>query len=181
MEQENEKYYEQWRETKEKWFNKAKRNIRTPDDLRDFAKELVGYVNPLDGKDYYNYSGLAASALSLAAANLCACVFGLSGFQMGCVMWDIIDNILLSQHDVGMRLLNFNDMLYPQYEHRFEKTIDKETWEALRKKASETLAQSGDDMCDEVREHIRSIADGNIPFGYTVEVKETKGEDSEGL
>lgn len=164
-----------WLDTKDRWFKKAKHNIRTPNDLRDFANELFGHVLGMKGEDYYNYSGLAASALSLASANLCACVFSMSAFQMGCVMWDFIDNTILEEHDVGMRLVNYNDMLYPQYRYRFDRKIDKETWESLRGKAAELLSKKTP-MDSGVKRHIKSIADGKVPFGYKVEGLDGKGE-----
>lgn len=146
---------------REELFNRAKNEIRTPEDLKAFADELKEKYS-----SGYNETGLASAALAIAAAEMSAKVFGLTGFQFGWVMWQFIDNAIISDHDCGMRLMNFNEMLYPQYEDNFEKTITKDTWSRLQKKASETLADRTDFLATRVKNHLESIVDGNIPFGY---------------
>ena len=58
-------------------------------------------------------------------------------------------------------------MLYPQYEYKYEKTIDKITWENLQKAAKKNLEESPDAHPDVIK-HWQSIVDGNIPFGYKI-------------
>lgn len=64
-------------------------------------------------------------------------------------------------------------MLYPQYEYKFTgRTISSDTWAALQKSAKENLEE--DEKNENYRAHPRviahwkSIADGKVPFGYTV-------------
>ena len=66
-----------------------------------------------------------------------------------------------------MKLLDFDNMLYPQYEDSFEKTISVETWENLQEQAKKNLA-SKDFATDGVRNHWQSIVDGKVPFGFIV-------------
>lgn len=161
------KKQERWKVLRDDWERRAKTEIHSVDDLAKFANELVEHAKSLkDGEDFYNDTSSIASSLSLAATSMCSYLFGMTLFQMGYVMWTIIDKMVLEKHDVGMRLVNFNNMLYPQYKYRFEKTIDSELWASIQKKAAE-LIENGD-IVGEVRKHLQSIVDGKVPFGYKV-------------
>jgi len=171
-----------WTENKEAWSNEAKTQIHTPEDLKKFADKLIEHCNKLNGADGYEETANATTALAYAAVEMCAEQFGLSGFQVGCIMWGIIDKLIMSEHDCGMKLLNYDLMLYPQYEDHFEKTIDLETWKKMQEKASEKYQEYlvekakeniGDERafpaCEEVAAHWKSIVYGNVPFGYKIE------------
>ena len=67
----------------------------------------------------------------------------------------------------GFRILNYDDMLFPQYKDEFDKTISKDTWELLQKEARENLKDLRF-ASYEVAEHWKSIVRGNVPFGYKV-------------
>lgn len=170
-----------WTENKEAWSNEAKTQIHTPEDLKKFADKLINHCNNLEGPDFYEETANATASLAHAAVEMCASQFGLTGFQVGCITWGIIDKLILSEHDCGMKLVNYNDMIYPQYEDKFEKTLDKETWKALQEKAKEKYEENenelkklanGDKIAfpahPNVAAHWKSIIDGNVPFGYTV-------------
>ena len=62
------------------------------------------------------------------------------------------------------------NMLYPQYQHKFEKTIGKGLFKHLQEKAEELLAKNGDHAHLDVVNHWKSVANGEVPFGY--ELKE---------
>lgn len=171
-----------WTENKELWDKEAKTNIHNSEDLKKFADKLIEHCDNIYGADYYEESANETVALAHAAVEMCAEQLGLSGFQVGCIMWGIIDKLMITEHDCGMRLVNYNDMLYPQYDDRFEKTIDPDTWKKLQEKASEKyqeyLAEKakenmGDERafpaCEEVAAHWKRIVDGNVPFGYKIE------------
>ena len=156
---------------RDEWYKKAKNDIHTPEQLKEFADEICEYVN--NSKEMYNDSSNGAAAISLAAMHMMAFIYGMTSFQMGWVMWQLIDQMVIGEHDCGMKLVNYNDMLYPQYEDHFMKTLPKDVWERLQQKAKDDLKK--DDaasevykMCHRVREHIQSIAYGNPPFGYKV-------------
>ena len=57
-------------------------------------------------------------------------------------------------------------MLYPQYKEKFDKVIDKETWESIRTEARKNL--NSDAGSEYVREHWKKISNGEVPFGYRV-------------
>jgi hypothetical protein len=170
-----------WQENKEAWANEAKTNIHTPEDLKKFADKLIKHCSKLGGADCYEETANATTALAHAAVEMCAYQFGLTGFQVGCIMWGIIDKLIIEEHDCGLRMLNYNNMIYPQYENNFEKTIDNETWEALQAKARKRYEENekeleklanGDEYAfpahPEVAAHWKSIVDGKVPFGYKV-------------
>jgi hypothetical protein len=71
--------------------------------------------------------------------------------------------------DAPARLVQYGNMLYPQYGRAFEKTISPSTWEWLQKKATEKLQEGTRVWHHEVVAHLESIVQGTVPFGYTIE------------
>ena len=140
------------------------RKVKDLDELVAFAKRL--------GEDYeHDYGTIchATSAVILAAGHAFDSTYGgITGFQAGCVMWGFVREWL---HQKGpLKLVKYEDMLFPQYDEELEKTIPQETWRWLQREAKERLAANGS-MADAVRKHMQSIADGKVPFGYTVRGK----------
>lgn len=141
-----------------------RKNIDSFDDLVNFLR----YV-----KDNCNYGyGEAPRAMAQAALAVVwylADEFGITGFQAGVVMWDFIKDWLYNGNECGMRLVDFDNMLYPQYEDNFQKTITSETFKALRKKAKELIkTNDGKYAHPAVIKHWKSIAAGKVPFGYVI-------------
>jgi hypothetical protein len=101
-------------------------------------------------------------------------VGGITGFQAGFIGWEMIEEYtIISNNQFGMKILNYGDLLYPQYKEHFEKTLDKDTWEALRNQAYENMKNSPD-AHPEVFNHWKSIFQGEVPFGFVV--RESKDE-----
>ena len=147
-----------------KLLEEKRRDIKSFDDLVNFLKEV---------KDNYN-TGYGTSVRSSAQACLAvawyfASEFGLTGFQAGCLLWDFIKDWKFSDNKTGMALINYDEMLYPQYKDRFEKTISSQVWEELQKEAKRLLDEDNGFACESVREHWKSIAEGNVPFGYDID------------
>lgn len=94
---------------------------------------------------------------------------GITGFQASCVMWEFVRAWLYTDNKCGMRLINFDDMLYPQSEYRFDKHILRENWENVQKEAKRRLEEYGEDAHPSVIAHWKSIIDGNVPFDYYIE------------
>ena len=139
-----------------------RKNIDSFDDLVNFLR----YVK--DNCNYgYGEAPRAMAQASLAVAWYLANEFGITGFQAGCVMWDFIRDWLYPSNECGMRLIDFDNMLYPQYEDKFQKTINHETFEALQEKAKKLLADR-EATHPEVIKHWKSIAAGKVPFGYVI-------------
>ena len=140
------------------------KNIETFDDLTDYLK----FVKEKCNTDY----GVAPRSIAqacLAVGNYLAGEFGITWFQAGFVMWDFIRFWNYESNECGMRLIDYDDMLYPQSIDKFEKTIDKRTFEALQKASKKRLKEAEKEpVHPKVAEHWQSIVDGNVPFGYTI-------------
>ena len=145
----------------EEWFKEAEK--QTPDTLIEFINHMMN--------DYHHDYGTvchAIAACAIAAAHAANNAGGgITGFQAGFVMWDFIRQWMYIGNKCGMRLVNYDDMLYPQYEGKFAKTITKDTWQAMQKQAREKLKDCSH-CAYEVVSHWEKIAEGIVPFGYIV-------------
>ena len=74
------------------------------------------------------------------------------------------------QHNkTGLKLVNYDDMLYPQYAYLFAPVISQTVWKNLQAQAEKLLQEhEGEYVHPNVRMHWQRIVDGNVPFGYTV-------------
>jgi hypothetical protein len=93
---------------------------------------------------------------------------GITGFQAGAVMWEFVKEFM--HIDGPMKLVQYNEMLYPQYFSKFDSTISKEIWKSLQAKAMENLVKAGNNESTHpsVIAHWKSIVEGVVPFGYVV-------------
>lgn len=148
----------------DEWYKRAY-NMK-PDDFPEFFRELT--------EDYEHDYGTVCHAM--AAIGLAAMwAFnksegargGITGFQAGCVMWQVIRHMNYENNKCGLRLLDMDDLLYPQYEHKFV-AISEDTWDAVRKEAQKRLTERGTAHPDVVA-HWKSIVNGKIPFGLRIE------------
>lgn len=143
------------------WYVDAK--SVTTETLPEFVRHLTE-----DFEHDYGTICHAVAACALAAAQAVnkSSQGGITGFQSGAIMWEFIQEW---QHlrDKPMRLIQYEDMLYPQYEDKFW-TINPETWKHLQETAQKRLAEADDPVHEDVRKHWQTVADGIVPFGYTV-------------
>jgi len=98
---------------------------------------------------------------------------GITGFQAGAIMWEFVR--LWNGIEGPCRLLQYENMLYPQYEDRYGKTISKSTFEWLQKTAKTKLAEVAEarlagrhEPNPDMLAHWQSIVDGKVPFGYKI-------------
>ena len=140
-----------------------RKNIKTFDDLTAFLKYVEENCNC-----GYGEAPRAMAQASVAVAWYLANKFGITGFQAGFVMWDFICDWLYSNNKCGLKIVDYDDMLYPQYEDKFQKTISSYVWADLQKQAKQNLEDSGY-AHPNVIAHWQSIVDGNVPFGYEIE------------
>ena len=139
-----------------------RKEIKDLDDLIEFLKYVKENCN-------YDY-GVAPRSIAqaaLATAWYLSNEFGITGFQSGFVMWDFIRYWNFSNNKCGLKIIDYDEMLYPQYDYKFEKTISKETFEELQKKAEENL-KNIKSVHPDVVSHWLSIMDGKVPFGYKI-------------
>lgn len=97
---------------------------------------------------------------------------GITGFQASCLGWVMVRKFM-GRGAGPLRLVSAEDILYPQYEYRFN-TIPSEwaTW--LKEEAAKRLKENEgqDNVHTEVLEHWKNLAAGELPFGITVQPKE---------
>lgn len=147
------------------WFKEA--TEQTIETLPKFINHIMNDY----GHDYGTICH-AIAACSLAAAYSANRheQGGITGFQAGFVMWDFIKEWMYRNNRTALRIVNYDDMLYPQYEEKFDKFISKETFEGIKKAAQESLdeVKQGRAAHPDVIKHWESIVAGNVPFGYKV-------------
>lgn len=145
------------------WFEQAKR--QTLATLPEFIRHLMN--------DYSHDYGtvvhaVAASAIAAAWAADHEPRGGITGFQAGFVMWDFIKQWSKPDNKTGLRLIDYDKMLYPQDADRFEPTMSSATWKKIQEEATRLLKEEPDSHPDVIA-HWRSIVAGHVPFGYSVE------------
>lgn len=146
------------------WYAEAKK--QTLETLPDFMKHLL-----CDEPHSYESicDAIAACAVAAAWAGDKSPQGGITGWQGSWVMWNFIQNWMGKQDSCGLKLVDYDDMLFPQYEYKFtEKTISSDTWNSIQKKANELLIEVDGYTSPKVIEHWKSIVNGVVPFGYTV-------------
>lgn len=141
----------------------AETNEVTLETLPQFLKKLT--------EDYEHDYGTICHAVAVAAVAAAKAVNrseqgGITGFQAGAIFWEFRKRWLME--DGPARMLKYDDMLFPQYEDRFAKTVSASTWKWLQDEAKKNLAEKPQ-SAPRIRAHWQSIVDGKPPFGYAVE------------
>lgn len=139
-----------------------RKNIKSFDDLVSFLERVKDTCNT-----GYGTAPRAIAQAALATAWYLSSEFGITGFQADFTMWDFIRDWNYSTNECGMKIVDYDTMLYPQYAYKFEKTISKDTFEALQKTAKKNL-EAHNGAHPAVISHWKSIVDGNVPFGHIV-------------
>ena len=144
------------------WYEKAKN--QTLDTLPDFLKHLTEDY----GHDYGTIChAIASGAIATAWAIDKTPEGGITGFQAGAIMWEFIKHWNYSGNKLGLRILDYDNLLFPEYADRFTNTINKEKWKRVQAEAKANL-ERGDTAHPDVLAHWQSIVDGNLPFGFTI-------------
>lgn len=149
----------------EKEIKERIKNIKI-NELPEFLTELMS--SDIDYNTIVKAIGTGAVATAYAMNN---CPNGgISGFQAGFVMWEFIKQWMYTNNKCGLRLVDYDNMLFPQYDYKFEKVISKETWELLQKEAKRRLEENEKQPFahEKVVAHWKSIINGKIPFGYKI-------------
>lgn len=87
----------------------------------------------------------------------------LTGFQVSFIPWFIMEEFW-GKSEVGRRVIDFDDMVFPQYEDRFRSVISKKTFKKLQERASRFIEEGN--LHPDVKKHMESIVAGEVPFGY---------------
>lgn len=154
------KYVTEEMRPQDEWFERAK-GIKSIEEFSSFAKELLE-------ETHHDYGTIchAIGALTLAAGWMGAKTHGITGFQAGFVMWDFIRQWFYDNNECGLKIVDFDEMLYPQYEYKFEKTITATQFKNLQETALKKLKEGC--ASPSVINHWKSIVNGEVPFGYTI-------------
>lgn len=122
-------------EFRTKFYEEAKK--QTLGTLPDFLDKLF-----LESFDYGSICcAITASALAAAWAANHHPKAGITDFQAGAVMWEFIQQWNYKGNKTGLKIVDYDNMLYSQYESTFQKTISKDTFVALQKAAERLLRE----------------------------------------
>lgn len=152
------------KELKDK-FQEAKK-INSDEKLIAFIKELM-----VNTKHDYGTVVDAMAAIAIAALEYANTFQGITGSQAGFIMWSFIREWKFKSNKCGLKLVDYDKMLYPQYKDYFEKTISAEIFKKLQEVASEKLKDTNH-VHPAVIQHWQSIAEGQVPFGYKIKEKD---------
>lgn len=136
------------------WYKRAKE--MTVEELPNFIKELLtDYVH-----DYGTIChALAAGAIGAAWAMNKEHQGGITGFQAGGVMWDFIRHWYFDDNKIGLKLINYDNLLYPQYKESYAKTISKEVWDKLKQEAQRNLDEKERQHQEYLDNKVKYLAD----------------------
>lgn len=148
-------------------YDKAEK-VDNKNKLDELLKEVINCKEIDYGKIVYAISGCM-----LAVANYIdrSEVGGITGFQASFIGWEMVRKFLCHNNKTSLKIIDYDNMLYPQYDYAFEKTINRETWERIQKQAR-VLLEETNSANPSVIEHWKSIDKGIVPFGYKVKENE---------
>lgn len=130
----------------------------TEEELLEVIRNVIKY----EGNSY----GTAARALTIvaeAAFNYIANVFGVSNFQASFAQLGFI--IRMRHIKSGIKILNYDDLLYPQYLERFRITPEqciKENASWLKEQAKQKLEKEDNLAAERVVEHWKFLANMGV-------------------
>ena len=151
-------------------FYEIAKSVNTKEELYQFIDFANNYPVGYAGVVYVHSAAMIATQriLNLGPGG------GITGFQAGRIGWEMVEKFMMVG-DCGLSIIDWQKMLYPQYKEKFEKTISREIFEGLQKKAKEILDKANNDesingnsLHPAVRKHMESIVKGVVPFGYII-------------
>jgi len=144
-------------------YGKAKQ-VKTKEDLDNLLKEVIESKDLDYGKIVYAMCGCMKATMNYIDRSP---VGGITGFQASFIGWEMVREYLCRTNETALKILDFDDLLYPQYKYKFDKVIDKNLWNILKEQAKKKLVEHPD-AAPKVRKHWKSVAAGKVPFGYKV-------------
>lgn len=149
----------------EGWFKEAKKCRLDDGSLAKFIDHLKN-----DYKHDYGTSARATAAAAFATANAFARYEGLTYFQWSCVAMDVLGQMCFPDNKLGYMVIDYDDLLYPQYEYRFtERKISAEGAEKLRQEAKTRISESDGLVHPDVMAWWQKLANGQFPEWLKVE------------
>lgn len=141
------------------WYRESKKE-KTNEEIIEFNEEILNNYP-------HDYESICHAIAASTLTHLHNCLYrcGATGAQANYTTWQIIRQMF--NIESGAKLINYDDMIYPQYDIEFEddRELPKEVFEKLQEMAKRSLDEHGR-MDATVRKHMESIVDGKVPFGY---------------
>ena len=152
----------------ESWYERADK-FGEDDSVDKFVEELLS-------KYSFDYGTLvhATTAVAMAALSKMIRKFGLTGFQHGCILHQMIRREFGLGRKIGHRVQDIDNILYPQYVERFTAfRISSDVAELIKKVAQEMIDSdknepSGLHACSHVIDHWKRLTTGWLPPGVVV-------------
>jgi len=150
---------------RDNWMEAASK-VKSLEAFEKFYKKLCAHEHD------YGTIVHAVSALGIAGCWLMehSPQGGITGFQAGCVMWDLVRGWMPEYKDGHLKILDYDDLLWPQNLDRFQHIIPKEVAEELHKKAKKEVKEHkrGKDCSEAVYDHWVKIANSWLPDFITM-------------
>ena len=145
----------EFQELRKKWLSLKPQSEK---ELFDFIHELTtNYEN-----DYGTCVHMAV-ALMKAVFEYCEHLEGYTGFQVGCMQWEVLTEIFQMNDKIGIRYQKYEDLLYPQNAYHFNQVeLSKTQVDTLIKMAKENLKNTKY-AAKNVVAHWKKLAKGNLP------------------
>lgn len=107
-------------------------------------RELAGFIDEMM-KESLDYGSICCcvAAAALGAANSVNHheKGGITGFQAGAVMWEFVRQWNYSSNELGLAIIDYDNLFYSQYADKFGKRpISQEQFDKLQAKAKKALA-----------------------------------------
>ena len=132
-------------------------------------KELFAFIHKLTTN--YNHDYGTSCWCAVAIMNACLSWVdkkeGFTGFQVSCVMWEVISKVFRYDDPIGLRMVRYSDLLYPQYKKEFKHfTISKEHAKSIQLQATKNLVEdktASFKACPKVVKYWKKLAKGWLP------------------
>lgn len=144
-------------------YDKAKK-VENKEDLDALLKEVIESKDLDYGKIVYAICGCMKATFNYINRSN---VGGITGFQAGFVGWEMVREYLCHTNKTALKIIDYDNLLYPQCKENFDKTISEELWLTLQELAKKELKEHPD-AHPRVIKHWESIVKGKVPFGYKV-------------
>jgi len=148
-------------EYKKMIYEKASK-VKTKKELNALIDEICKYKHDY-GTIVYGCAAAMNAAFKVVNSSDMG---GITGFHAGCLGWELVHEYMMVRPPC--KIVQYEHMLFPQYESKFEKVIDPETHKFLINKAKESLEKDNEHASKAVLAHWEYVANGGIPFGYVV-------------
>ena len=139
---------EQFKAIEAEWREKAKQCT---------LETLPGFLTELAERYRHDYGtichAIGMAAVAAASAMNHSSQGGITGFQASAVMWRFVREWSHSNNVCGLRLINYDNFLYPQYEHDFQKVLSRDVWKRIQEAARAELDKADNEYLCYLKAH----------------------------